>query len=477
MKISVKSKIDLSRFRPLSRTVAMLMFSSLALVACEERSSAPAAKTGGVIDPASRGEAQSLTGKIDVKKVISPGGIEAWLVEEHSIPLIAINFGFQGGSYRDPLGKEGVANMLSGLMDEGAGPYDSQAFQSALDENSISLSFSAGRDTFRGSLFTLSKTRDLAFELQRLALNEPRFDDEPVDRIRAQIGVMQRRNLASPRAIASKLMAEKIFGDQRYARRTLGTPETLATLSVEDLQDYRRTVLTKNRLKVSVVGDVTPEELGVVLDEIFGDLPATGVPVDFARETVSSEGGLTIEPFDNPQSTVQFSGQGIMQDHVDFFPAYVANHILGSGGFTSRLMEEVRAKRGLTYSIYSGLQTMDRAGLFMGSVASDNGKVAEAIAITKAEIDKFREEGVTPEELADAKTYMTGAFVLGFDSNAKIGSRLLAYQLMGFPVDYINIRNDKINAVTMEDINRALKLFPPASEISFVVVGQPEGLE
>ena len=186
---------------------------------------------------------------------------------------------------------------------------------------------------------------------------------------------------------------------------------------------------------------------------------------------------MVIEPFDNPQSTVQFSGLGFMQDDPDFFPAFIANHILGGGGFASRLMNEIREKRGLTYGVYSYFQPLERAGIFTGGVASDNAKVAEAIALTKAEIDRLREDGVTAEELSDAKTYLTGAFALRFDSNAKIARQLLGYQLSGFPIDYINIRNDKINAVTMDDINRALKRFPAASELTFVVVGQPEGLE
>jgi zinc protease len=460
----------------LGRPVLLALVLTIA-VACDGQGTATGEGAAKTIDPSSRGEAQSLSGTIDVKRVVSPGGIEAWLVEEHAIPLVAMNFGFNGGAYSDPLGKAGLANMVSGLLDEGAGDYDSQAFQSALDENSISLSFSAGRDAFTGNLFTLSKTKELAFELQRLALTEPRFDDEPVSRIRAQIAVMQKRAASSPRSIAADLLAKQIFGTQRYARKVIGTPETLAEFSVDDMQGYRRSVLTRDRLMVAVVGDVTPEELATLLDQIFGGLPETGAPFELDPATVSADGGLTIEPFESPQSTVQFSGPGIRQDHPDFFPAYVANHILGSGGFGSRLMSEVRAKRGLTYGIYTGLQTLDRAGLFVGSVASDNARVAETIAVTKAEIDKFREDGVTQDELDDAKTYMTGAFVLGFDSNAKIARRLLAYQMQGFPLDYINIRNDKINAVTMDDVNRALAHFPPVSDISFVVVGQPEGLE
>lgn len=269
------------------------------------------------------------------------GGIEAWLVEEHAIPLVAINFGFQGGAWLDPIGQEGLANMLSALLDEGAGDYDSQAFQSTLDENSISLSYNAGRDALTGSLFTLSKTKDLAFDLLRLSLIEPRFDDEPVERIRAQIAVMQRRAASSPNQIAANLLASEIFGEQRYARRVIGTEETLPGLSVAGLQAFREDGLTRDRLKISVVGDVTPEELGTILDNIFGDLPAIGKPRDLAPVAVSAAGEMVIKPFDNPQSTVQFSGQGFMQDDPDFFPAFVANHILGGGGFTSRLMDEI----------------------------------------------------------------------------------------------------------------------------------------
>lgn len=461
----------------LLKTLALIIIPSLLLAACEEPSSGRADIAAQTIDPSVRGEAQSLTGKVDVKLIKSRGGIEAWLVEEHSIPLLAINFAFQGGAFLDPAGKEGAANMLAALLDEGAGDYDSQAFQSALDENSISLSYGATRDAVRGSLFTLSKTRDLAFELLRLSLTEPRFDEEPVGRIRAQIAVMQKRAMTSPGSVAAKLLAAEIFADQRYGRQVMGTEETLAGLKVVDLQDLRRNGLTRDRLKITAVGDITPEELATLLDDLFGDLPAKGKPRDLALASVSAAGKMIIEPFDNPQSTVRFAGPGLMQDDPDFFPVFVANHILGGGGFTARLMNEVREKRGLTYGIYSRFQTYERAGVFTGSVASDNAKVAEALAITKAEIDRLREDGVTEEELVDAKTYLTGAFALRFDSNAKIAGQLLGYQLSGFPIDYINIRNEKINAVTMDDINRTLKRFPASSEITFVVVGQPEGLE
>lgn len=456
--------------------LTLATFLGFVLLSCDVQETPPE-ELATKIDSSAQGEAVDLSGSIDIQKVVSPLGIEAWLVEEHSIPIIAINIGFVGGTYLDPQGKEGLLRMYAGLIDEGAGDYDSQAFQSALDENSIGLSFSASRDALTGGLSTLTQNKDLAFDLMRLAVTEPRFDEEPVERIRAQMFVLQKRALSSPGTMASKVLFEDVFGENPYARPTLGTPESVASLTRADFDVFRKTYLTRDRLKVSVVGDITAEELASVLDHIFGNLPAAGDPIDHTPAPVAASGDLIVSPFENPQSTVLFAGPGLLRDDEDFIPAYVVNYILGGGGFSSRLMDEVREKRGLTYGIYTQLVPWERAGLFFGSVASDNAKVAEAIAITKAEIDRIRTEGVTEEELQDAKTYLTGAFALGFDSNGKIASNLLGYQLGGLPLDYINVRNGLIKAVTMEDAERALARLPAADDLTFVVVGEPEGLE
>ena len=423
------------------------------------------------------GEAPELTGNIEIQRVISPLGIEAWLVEEHSIPIVALNLGFHGGAYLDEDGREGTARLLTTLLDEGAGNLDSEAFQSTLDEYSISLSFSASRDAITGGLSTLSTNKDLAFNLLRLALNEPRFDEEPVERMRAQMAVLQKRRAASPNAIASDELFAELFPGHNYAKSVTGNPTSLALLSVSDLANYLKNYLTQERLKVAVVGDITPEELAKVLDEVFGTLPAAGAPRETDPVDVVTKGETIVVPFNNPQSSVIFGGQGLMQDDEDFISVFVANYIIGSGDFGSRLMQEVREKRGLTYSIYTQFAPLDRAGLFMGAVASDNAKVAEAVAITKSEIDRLRSDGVSEQELSDAKTYLTGAFALRFDSNAKIAGQLISYQLGGFPFDYINIRNGLVNDVSMEDVNAILERFPPSNEITFVVVGQPEGIQ
>lgn len=452
--------------------LALAVFSTL--TACEEKEPAtekdqPAAvsETTDVID---------LTGKIDIQRVVSPLGIEAWLVEEHSIPIIAVNLGFEGGAWLDEPGKEGTSQLLAILLNEGAGDLTSEAFQQIMDEQSIGLYFSASRENLTGSLSTLSANKDRAFDLLRLAVTQPRFDEDPLERMRTELFVQQRQRSVSPNSIAAERLFSELFPGSRYSRPSIGTPESLAGITRGDLDTYRKSYLTQARLKVAVVGDITAEELARRLDEVFGDLPSAGEPRNLEPVPLTVSGQTLVEPFNNPQSSVVFGGPGLMGDDPDFIPMFVVNHILGSGSFTSRLINEVREKRGLTYSIYTEFRPLDRAGMFLGAVASDNAKVAEAIDITKKEIDRLKAEGISEDELNDAKTYLTGAFALRFDSNSKIAGQLLAYQLGDYPLDYINIRNDLVNAVSMDDINRVLARFPGSDEITFVVVGQPQGL-
>ncbi|TNE58433.1 MAG: insulinase family protein [Alphaproteobacteria bacterium] len=420
---------------------------------------------------------KSPSGQINVQRVVSPGGIEAWLVEEHSIPIISFDFAFQGGAYLDLSGKEGTANLLAALLDEGAGEYDSQAFRSLIEENSISLSFSAGKDSLTGSLQTLTANKDLAFELARLAVNEPRFDKEPVERIRGQVLVGIKRAEMNPNSVASKELFSRLFPGDPYGRSVEGTAESLVGISAKDLRAYRAAALTRDRLKVGVVGDITAEQLGALLDKTFGALPDQGAPLQMTPVAASNEGASVVIEMKNPQSTVIFAGPSIAREDPDFIPTYVLNYTLGGGGFSSRLLHEVREKRGLTYSIYTYTLPFDRSAIWVGQVASDNGKISETLQVVRDEITKMRAEGVTAEELEDAKRYLTGAFPLRFTSNASIASQLLGYQMSGYGIDYINERNAKIEAVTLEDVKRAAQRLPSPDEITFVIVGEPEGIE
>ncbi|EPX77860.1 M16 family metallopeptidase [Litoreibacter arenae] len=413
---------------------------------------------------------------IDIKEVTSPGGIKAWLVEEHSIPFTALEIRFKGGASLDREDKRGAAHLMSGLLDEGAGELDSTEFASAAEALALKYGFDASSDSFSVSAQFLTENRDASVDLLRKAINEPRFDQPAVDRVRGQVLSIIASEEEDPNDIASKTFAALAYGDHPYATKLEGTAESVTALTREDLIQSHQDLLTRDRVFVGAVGDITAEELGVILDELLGNLPETGPdlpgPAPFLLD-----GGETIVPYDTPQSVAIFGHEGIERDDPDFFAAYVMNQVLGSGGFGSRLMDEVREKRGLTYGVYSYLVLREHVNLVMGQVSSSNDSVAEAISVIRGEWAKMADEGVTAEELERAKTYLTGAYPLRFDGNARIANILAAMQFDDLPIGYIDSRNDQVEAVTQDDIKSVAKRLLKPENLHFVVVGQPTGLD
>lgn len=411
-----------------------------------------------------------------IQRVISPGGIEAWLVEEHAIPMIAVEIGWEGGARLDPDEALGAAYFVSGMVEEGAGPYDSQQFAARLEELSARMSYDTTREGFYIGMRTLTGTRDESFDLLRIALTEAHFEDEPLERVRDQILVGIENDTNDPNAIAAKAWYAEMLPDTPYARPMKGTAESVAALSADDLRASYAAMTARSRMKIGVVGDIDAETLGPLLDKTFGDLPM-GEPFDAGSFDVRGGGGLRIIEEEVPQSVVMFGHEGLLRDDPDFLVAYVLNHILGGGGFESRLTDEVREKRGLAYSVYSYLNPFRGAGLYMGGVATSNERVAESIDIIRAEWAKLAEEGVSAEELEDAKKYLTGSYALRFDSNAKIARYLVGAQMTDLGIDYIDVRNGLVEAITLEDMKRvAARLLQP-EDLFTVVVGMPEGLE
>lgn len=418
----------------------------------------------------------TATAAAKIQRVVSPGGIEAWLVQEPAIPIVAIEVSFDGGSVLDPEGKEGVANLMMGLLEEGAGDLNAVGFAQSADEIAARLSFSSGRESVSLSLRSLKENLNETVDLMRLAITQPRFDEEPVARVKAQIISSIKSSETDPNSIASKAFYEAAFPDDPYGRPSSGTEETVTALTVEDLKTARETLLNVGAAHIGVVGDISAEELAPLLDRLLGDLrnePATELPkVEFKGAP-----GVTVIDLDVPQSVATFGHKGILRDDPDFITAYVVNYILGGGGFSSRLTTEVREKRGLSYSVYSYLFPMDRAGMYLGGVATANASMKDSIAVIQDEWRKMAEEGVSEEELRKAKRYLTGAYALRFDSNSKIANILVGIQAVGLPIDYTEMRNSLVEAVTLEDVERvAARLFRP-DELSIVVVGRPEGLE
>lgn len=393
---------------------------------------------------------------VTIKEVTSPGGITAWLVEDDTVPVVTMNFAFRGGSAQDPQGKEGIANLLSGLLDEGAGELDSKAFQTALQDDNIELSFDAGRDAFYGNLRTLSQNTDRAFALTAMALNEARFDEEPVARIRAQILSGLRRSQTDPNDLASRAWNRAMFGDHPYGSATQGTIETVSRLTSEDLRAYRDRIFAKDNLVVGVVGAIGEEELAAALDRVFGGLPQSPdlVPVAEIEAGSGERESVTLEV---PQTVIRLGGPALKRDDPDFIPAYVADHILGGGTFSSRLYKEIREDRGLAYSVGSGLVPLDHAGAYIAVSSTRADAAEEAIDIMAREIEKFAEEGPTQEELEKAKAFLTGSYALRFDSSGKIARQLVGIQLDDLGIDYFDRRNDLVDAVTLEDVRRAAR--------------------
>ena len=410
-----------------------------------------------------------------IERVVSPGGIEAWLVHEPAVPMIAVDFAFGGGGVQDPAGKAGTASLVASLLDEGAGDLDSKTFHARLERKAIELGFQAERDTLRGTLRTLTQNRDEAFDYLRLALTAPRFDQTDVEIIRAQILSMLRRATTSPTDIANLRWWQTAFADHPYGRPVNGTLESVPTITVDDLKDYTRRVLARANLKIAVVGDIDAETVKTMLDRVFGALPAEPDLKPVANVSPQGLGRRIVVKLDVPQAVVTFGGPGIARKDPDFMAAYIVNHILGGGAFSSRLYQEVREKRGLAYSVYDSLVWLNHSSLFLGGTATRADRAGETLDVIDKEIRRLAESGPTADELAKAKAYLNGSFALNLDTSSKIAALLVQLQLDGLGIDYFSRRPEMIKAVTLDDAKRVAKRLLDGG-LLVTVAGRPEGL-
>ncbi len=410
-----------------------------------------------------------------IQEVTSPGGITAWLVEDHGIPFVSLEIRFLGGTSLDASAKRGAVYLMAGLLEEGAGTMDSRGFAEARDALAAEFRFDTGSDTVSVSARMLTENRDQALALLHEALVTPRFDQAALDRVREQVLSGLRADLKDPNSIAPHLFDALAFGDHPYASAGEGSIDSVSALTRDDILAAHKGALALDRIFVSAAGDITATELAALLDRLFAGLPATGAPQP-DRAPWLLKPGVTVEDFPSPQSVVFFGHKGITRDDPDFFAAYILNEAMGGGRFSARLMREVREKRGLTYGIGSYLVPMDHAELYLGQFSASNDKVAEAISVVRTEWARIADEGLSEQELAETKTYLTGSYPLRFSGNGPIADILVGMQMEGLPIDYAVTRNDKVNAVTMEDVRRvARRIFLPDA-LHFVVVGQPTGL-
>jgi len=413
--------------------------------------------------------------EIAIQNVTSPGGITAWLVEDHEIPFTALEIRFRGGTSLDLPGSRGAVNLMAATLEEGAGPLDAQGFAEARDRLAARYRFFAGQDSVGISARFLTENRDEAIDLLRSAMIEPRFDEDAVERVRGQILAGLASDAQDPANLAMRRFSEMAYAGHPYGSDGDGTPDSVAALTRDDVLDAHKATMTRDRMYVAAVGDISAAELGLLLDHLLGDLPALGRQMPSVAGW-HLDGGVTVVDYPSPQSVILFGQEGMRQDDPDFFAAFILNEVLGGGRFSARLMTELREKRGLTYGVSTFLAPMDYAQAYMGRMATANATVADSIALIRQEWQRLATEGITAEELAATKTYMTGSYPLRFDGNGEIADILVGMQMNGFPIDYPATRNAKVEAVTLDDVKRvAARLLVP-EKLHFVVAGQPEGV-
>ena len=413
---------------------------------------------------------------VQIQRVMA-GDIEAWLVEDHANPILSLRIAFRdAGSALDPADKAGLAWMTAALLDEGAGDLDSQAFQGKLEDLAIQLSFYADRDTFGGTLTTLTTSRDIAFNLFRLALTQPRFDADPVARIRSQLEADLRENAEDPEDRSEQVLWEKLFPEAPYGRPMEGTPESLPRIERADMQRFVADRLARGNLVIGAVGDITAAELPPLLEKTFASLPAKAAPAVVAEMRPAGAGSITVVDMDVPQSAVTFAQPGLKRDDPRFYALTILNQILGGSGLSSRLFDEVREKRGLVYGVYTTPVPLDHAALIMGDAATANQRVAETLSLIRQEWRRFANNGATAKELADSKTFLTGSFPLRFAGSKRLADLLTAIQLENLGIDYLDRRNRLIEGVTLDDVNGLAHSLLSADALTFVVVGRPHGV-
>lgn len=409
----------------------------------------------------------------DVKSVNMGKGVQVWFQEDHTLPIISMTVSLPAGSGYDPAEKPGLAAFTAAMLDEGAGHYTSQAYQTALSDRGIRLSARPDRDWTTITLVTLKENAKDAFQLLGVALTKPRFDSDAVTRVRAQILSSLQESEEDPSSVAARAFYTRFFSGHPYGHPVDGTAASIASISREDMRNFARTHWVRGGMHIAVSGDIDTKGLKVLLASAFRALPQKA-PQPIAPVRHMGEPGVKVIPMPVPQPNIVFALPALPRKDRDFIPLYVANYILGGGGFSSRLTTEVREKRGLTYSITTSINTQTHLGYFVGQVATKAGSVPETVGVIRNTIADFAKTGPTQTELSDAKTYLTGSFPLAFTSNTGITAQLNAFQDGGLPISYLQKRNGLINAVTIDDIRRALKRVFGNAKLTIVIAGSPK---
>lgn len=414
-----------------------------------------------------------LQAAVDIQEIETPNGIKVWLVEDHSNPILALKIYFMGGSIHDSVGKEGSAHLMMALLEEGADDLDAVGFQVEVEELGAGFEFNAYKEAVSVSAQMITENLEDTLILLQKALVQPNFDSEPFERVKGQVLTNIEFNETDPDEIAFDIFTDLMFGDHPLHRKAEGTKTSVANLTQEDVVRAHQKILAQGNIVVGAAGDITADQLVILLDKLLENLPEQMLP-EIPDFSISQEGMVEIIDFPTPQATIVFGHRGLSRDDPDFLLAYVLNEVFGRSGFNSRLQKKLRVDLGLTYGVGSYLSTYQSGGLVVGSMATANKTVKEAIEAIKIEWERIANEGITQQELDTIKMYLKGSYPLRFKTNTSIAGILAGMQLDSMPASYVKNRNDMIEAIRLEDINRVAKYLYRPEELVFVVVGQPD---
>jgi len=414
------------------------------------------------------------TFRLDIQQV-SAGNRSAWLIEDQSVPVVSIAWAWRGGAALDADAHAGALSMGAALLMEGAGPLDNVAFADALRDEAIGLGFDAQRDGFEGSFRALRPALPEAVRLANLAMRNPRLDVAAVQRVRARAVAGARASLETPRGQVGRAFWAAAFPGHPAGRPTGGTAETLTALPEDAIRAALARQLRAEGLIVAAAGAITAEELARLIPALFEGLP-DGAPPEAPPLPAFAGFGQRVVEVASPQSALLFGQPGLAVADPDWEAAQVVLRVLGGGGFSSRLMEAVRVQRGLTYGIGVGLDSLFGQGVIVGSTSTDNARVSETLAVTRAEWARMAAEGPTPTELDDAVAFLTGNLPLQFTDSRRIAGTLLALRRNDRPIGWLNERADRLRALTPARTAAVARRVLSAATLSVAIAGRPEGV-
>lgn len=396
----------------------------------------------------------------EVVEIKTPDAIEAWLMEEHSAPLISISFYFDGAGYEfDENGKVGVSNMVANLLSYGTKEYDYEKYYDLLETNGINISFNSNDETFGISMTTPKQNMDTAKELLKSVLTEPAFKEDDIKLVKAQVLEAIKIQAESPQKVLSQALKKEFYGDHPKARLGLGKSEDVTSLSRYDLMAFKDKHFGKNNLHIAVAGDISKQETIEILNYIFGPL----------KETVIIETSASVNPayvFDEkniersmPQVISCFLAPGTKRLSPDFYSLYIANEIFGGVGLLSRLNTIAREKEGLTYGAWTYLDSQKEAPHLIGTFSTSKQNYEQMRQILFDEWQRMSEEGVTLAEFEAVKQNMLTSFNLRFKSISDIALMLSYMQKENLGIDFLQKRNTYVENISFEEVNAAAKKY------------------